>query len=319
MSPTEAATGPKDRAGGGLRIGLLVVIALVAAAGAACIGRFEIDMGTLLRVLASRIFPIEHIWPDTVETVLFEVRLPRVAISMLIGAALSGSGVTFQGIFRNPLVSPFILGVSGGAGFGAAVAILLDGGSLAIQLSAFGFGAFAVLMAVLLSRAYRCPQGQLLAYATTDRNGYRHYKSDPDICRDCPLRASCTSNAKAERTITRHVWADARERTDAHRLTPWGDLQTQERDRRTLLRRRQATPRPSLRAFPKSGESPRPVPARRHSAKHQENCNGAHKGTQTGHRMRAQASACRLKRHATRKTKIAKQNPPKLSTGLSAV
>lgn len=69
---------------------------------------------------------------------------------------------------------------------------------------------------------YRCPQGQLLAYTTTDRTGYRHYKSDPAICRDCPLRASCTSNAKAQRTITRHVWQDARERNDANRLTAWG-------------------------------------------------------------------------------------------------
>ncbi|MBZ9788907.1 IS1182 family transposase [Rhizobium sp. 3T7] len=69
---------------------------------------------------------------------------------------------------------------------------------------------------------YRCPEGQLLAYTTTDRHGYRHYTSDPAICQTCPLLASCTSNTKAVRTITRHVWADARERTDAHRLTPWG-------------------------------------------------------------------------------------------------
>jgi transposase len=69
---------------------------------------------------------------------------------------------------------------------------------------------------------YRCPQGQLLTYATTDRTGYRHYKSDPAICRSCPLLASCTSSRNATRLITRHVWADARERTDAHRLTPWG-------------------------------------------------------------------------------------------------
>jgi transposase len=69
---------------------------------------------------------------------------------------------------------------------------------------------------------YRCPQGQLLTYATTDRTGYRHYKSNPAICRSCPLLASCTSSRNATRLITRHVWADARERTDAHRLTPWG-------------------------------------------------------------------------------------------------
>lgn len=69
---------------------------------------------------------------------------------------------------------------------------------------------------------YLCPQGQRLTYATTDRNGYRHYKSDPTICRECRLLASCTANVAATRTITRHVWSDARERTDAHRLTPWG-------------------------------------------------------------------------------------------------
>jgi hypothetical protein len=62
----------------------------------------------------------------------------------------------------------------------------------------------------------------LLAYVTTDRTGYRHYKSDPAICRSCPLLASCTSNRNATRLVIRHVWADARERTDAHRLTPWG-------------------------------------------------------------------------------------------------
>jgi Transposase DDE domain len=71
---------------------------------------------------------------------------------------------------------------------------------------------------------YRCPQGELLTYATADRSGYRHYTSDPELCRSCPLLASCTGNAKAERTITRHVWQDARERSDANRRTPWGKL-----------------------------------------------------------------------------------------------
>jgi transposase len=70
--------------------------------------------------------------------------------------------------------------------------------------------------------SYRCPQDQLLRYATTDRTGYRHYKSDPAICSVCPLLASCTTSRNATRLITRHVWAEARERADAHRLTPWG-------------------------------------------------------------------------------------------------
>jgi transposase len=69
---------------------------------------------------------------------------------------------------------------------------------------------------------YRCPEGQLLLYATTDRTGYRHYRSDPAVCRTCPLLASCTSSANAVRLITRHVWQDERERADRLRLTPWG-------------------------------------------------------------------------------------------------
>ena len=72
------------------------------------------------------------------------------------------------------------------------------------------------------SDGYRCPEGQLLAYATTDRGGYRHYRSDPAVCCACPLLASCTTNANAQRTLTRHVWQEARERVDGYRKTPWG-------------------------------------------------------------------------------------------------
>ncbi|WP_051007687.1 IS1182 family transposase, partial [Thalassospira profundimaris] len=70
--------------------------------------------------------------------------------------------------------------------------------------------------------ASRCPEGQLLSYATTDRNGYRHYHSDPEKCRTCPVLASCTANAHHRKTVTRHVWQDARDRADAYRLTEWG-------------------------------------------------------------------------------------------------
>lgn len=69
---------------------------------------------------------------------------------------------------------------------------------------------------------YRCPEGQALPYATTDRNGYRHYKSDPARCRNCPLLASCTANVKHRKTVTRHVWQGIRDQADAYRLTDWG-------------------------------------------------------------------------------------------------
>jgi transposase len=69
---------------------------------------------------------------------------------------------------------------------------------------------------------YRCPNGQLLTYRTTNRGGYREYRSDPAICRSCPLLASCTASCNTTKTLTRHVWQEAKERIDANRLTPWG-------------------------------------------------------------------------------------------------
>ena len=69
---------------------------------------------------------------------------------------------------------------------------------------------------------YRCPAGALLGYATTDRDGYQLYKSDPVICRDCPMLSACTSARKPQRVITRHVWQRARDEADALRLTTRG-------------------------------------------------------------------------------------------------
>jgi iron complex transport system permease protein len=109
----------------------------------------------MLRVLASRALPIAHDWSDTVETVVFNIRLPRVLLAMCIGGGLSISGAAFQGMFQNPLVSPDILGVTAGAGFGAALAILFNGRAMAIQLSAFLFGIVAVALTYSIGRIYR--------------------------------------------------------------------------------------------------------------------------------------------------------------------
>lgn len=91
----------------------------------------------------------------TLETVIFNIRLPRICAAMLIGGGLAVSGASFQGVFRNPLVSPFILGVATGAGFGAAIAILLSGNTIVIQITAFCFGMFAVLLAYGMTKVYR--------------------------------------------------------------------------------------------------------------------------------------------------------------------
>lgn len=70
--------------------------------------------------------------------------------------------------------------------------------------------------------AYRCPAGQILPYSTTERGGYRHYKSDPKQCRECELRDRCTASANMTKIVTRHVWQDIRDKVDSHRLTDWG-------------------------------------------------------------------------------------------------
>ena len=69
---------------------------------------------------------------------------------------------------------------------------------------------------------YVCPNGQALSYRTTNRQGYREYKSDPALCQHCPLRQQCTRSANATKVVTRHVWEAAKERVDARRLTAWG-------------------------------------------------------------------------------------------------
>lgn len=87
---------------------------------------------------------------QTFDVIFYELRLPRLIAAGLIGASLSISGVVFQAIFQNPLVSPNILGVASGAGFGAIICILFSFTSLGISFGAFSGGVMAVCLAYLL-------------------------------------------------------------------------------------------------------------------------------------------------------------------------
>ena len=69
---------------------------------------------------------------------------------------------------------------------------------------------------------YICPNGQLLSYRTTNREGYRQYHSDAEQCRNCPVRQKCTQSSNATKVVTRHVWEASRERIDQHRLNRVG-------------------------------------------------------------------------------------------------
>jgi iron complex transport system permease protein len=112
------------------------LVALVAVAFA--VGRYPVSLAELLSVLSGRSVP------GSVETVVLQVRGPRVLAALLVGAALAAAGTAYQGMFRNPLVSPDILGVSTGAALGAVLAIFLSQGILMTQAFAFAGGLAAV-------------------------------------------------------------------------------------------------------------------------------------------------------------------------------
>ena len=145
-----------------IMLGLVFVLALL---GSLLLGRYALSPGQLLHMLWTKVTGGAADWPLSDDKVVFAVRLPRVAAAALVGAALSVSGAAYQGMFRNPMVSPDILGASTGAGFGAAVAILLGAGYFGISAAAFCCGLLAVAAAWLVSRLSRTNQTVTLILA----------------------------------------------------------------------------------------------------------------------------------------------------------
>lgn len=128
---------------------LLLMLMIIITIG---IGRLYIAPSDVLKILIANIFPIEPTWNDQAASVINTLRLPRVLAAVMIGAALSLSGVAYQSVFKNPLVAPDMLGVSSGAGVGAAICIILGTEQAFIQVGAFLGGILAVSCAVLIPR-----------------------------------------------------------------------------------------------------------------------------------------------------------------------
>lgn len=116
------------------------------------VGRYFISISDLSKAIISKVFKVPVDILEIVDTVIFNIRLPRIIVAMIVGASLSLSGTAYQGMFRNPMVSPDILGASQGASFGAALGILLGFGVLGIQLASFAFGIAAVFLTYLISK-----------------------------------------------------------------------------------------------------------------------------------------------------------------------
>jgi iron complex transport system permease protein len=120
----------------------LSVAAIVVMAVATTIGSVNIPVLTTLRILLSQLPFIDFTpdWTGSTETILLNIRLPRILLAGLIGAALSVAGATYQGLFRNPLADPYLIGAAQGAALGAVIGFLLP-----IEFSAMGFGVIPVL------------------------------------------------------------------------------------------------------------------------------------------------------------------------------
>jgi iron complex transport system permease protein len=137
----------------GLLIALGVLIAGLLLAFT--VGRYPVGLGEFFDVLAARLTGRVPNVPAAVDNVIWQVRGPRVLAAALVGAALAVAGTAFQGLFRNPLVSPDILGASSGAALGAVLGIFFSLGVFAIQALAFVGGLVAVAAVYLIGSAVR--------------------------------------------------------------------------------------------------------------------------------------------------------------------
>lgn len=114
------------------------------------IGRYHLSVSETIEAIFNVITGVEV--DETVYSVLFKVRLPRIILALFVGAGLAVAGTSFQSLFSNPLATPDTLGVATGASFGAVLALLLSNNSVVVQLSALAFGLLSLLITCMVSK-----------------------------------------------------------------------------------------------------------------------------------------------------------------------
>lgn len=136
-------------------IGLLLVVLVLGVA----IGSVAVPLGDTVAILAHRLFGLGGplTWTPAEETIVMDLRLPRVLTAMVVGVGLAVSGTAFQGLLRNPLADPYVLGTASGAALGAAVAVVLPVRALVLEFGllhalAFAGALGAVFLVYRLSR-----------------------------------------------------------------------------------------------------------------------------------------------------------------------
>ena len=139
--------------------GLLIalVFLIVGLLLAFTVGRFPVSISDLFNIATAKLTGRAPDVSSAVQNVIWQVRGPRVVVAALIGAALAVAGTAFQGLFRNPLVSPDLLGASSGAALGSVIGIYFSLGVFAIQAFAFVGGLIAVCAVYLIGSSVRGP------------------------------------------------------------------------------------------------------------------------------------------------------------------
>ena len=136
---------------------LLTVVLIVCTLVSFVFGHYPVPFSELCGILANKFLSIfglgiEPFWDGNMEMAVWNVRLPRVLMSVLVGACLSAAGAAYQGVFQNPMAAPDVLGASAGAGFGAALAIYVGLSSAYITISAFGMSLLTVALVFWVSK-----------------------------------------------------------------------------------------------------------------------------------------------------------------------
>lgn len=149
----------RERSRPTLWISGLLSILLITVGAAVSIGSVDVPFTDVWRIIACRLLGVS--WGDAphvaVEAIVWQIRLPRTLLAAMVGASLATAGVVFQGLLRNPLADPYILGVSSGAALGAVIAIVTGWGTLllgswALPALAFAFACLSLMMVLRLSR-----------------------------------------------------------------------------------------------------------------------------------------------------------------------
>ncbi len=145
--------GPTGKKSNNLILVILFVSLILLVLVSFTLGRYQVSVADVIKSLMTMLTGSDTDLTDITVSIVTKIRLPRIIACVIAGAALSVSGTSYQGIFQNPMVSPDVLGATAGAGFGAALGILLSFSGIGIQLTSFVFGLLAVSITYLISKA----------------------------------------------------------------------------------------------------------------------------------------------------------------------